>query len=276
MLVAFLVGGTQIDAIDNPPPCTDPWVCDYSPVIGGTISGPASPCHGESVTYTIAETKTAGQRSHCKITEAVNVTSISWTWTVTGPEGTPSKSGSGKTFADTFNQAGDYTITFIGEADVSSLTCYYNNVTVTKQVTVAGDSGEATLSDAQECPGGTAVLTWKITNTGHCSAIFSYIAHELEGDLKVTLTPTFGSITLAAGASGTGTLQVAIAADSTTGDKKIGMEFSTGVTSGVAYPRGHVKVPPHKAKAFISSLPDCPMPDVGVLFAIENTGCKGT
>ena len=79
MLVAFLVGGMQIDAIDNPPPCTDPWVCDYSPVIGGTISGPASPCHGESVTYTIAETKTAGQRSHCKITEAVNVTSISWT-----------------------------------------------------------------------------------------------------------------------------------------------------------------------------------------------------
>jgi hypothetical protein len=275
LLLTALFGGARVDAANNPPPCYDPWVCDFAPVIGGTISGPSAPCHDETVTYRIIESKIPGQRSHCKITNAVNATAIGWDWTLTGPE---SDSGFGDSFNHTFKHSGVYTVTFTGEAGVDGPTCYPDRAIVSMQVTIEGDSGTVTLPDAEACRGDTAILTWTIKNTGHCKSTFDWVAYATEGRLDVTtFKPLEGSVTLEPQESRSGTIEAKIAADSPYGVRGIELNVSTPVTSDVAHCSAVVELPKSAAKAHLTAVLGCRGENVSMPWTIRNTGdCRET
>jgi hypothetical protein len=244
LLLAFLVGGTRMNAADNPPPCFDPWVCDFKPVITGVIGGPGSACHDETLTYSVLGSSSPGQRSHCNIREPVPAPPISWKWKLTGPE--PEENGESDTFTRVFKGRGTYTITFTGSATapVDSTCPSPDPVTVTREVYIEKASGTATLSDAQICPGSTTNVTWTITNTGYCTETFSWEATITNGDLPVILNPQKDSLTISPGITKSGSIQVSTALDGFGVSRTIHFAVSVPNVGEIAKADGHVTQPP--------------------------------
>ena len=61
----------------NPDDCNDPWECIFSPIIGGTITGPLTLCPGKTGSWSISDTVTLGRKERCEKTRYPGVVNAS-------------------------------------------------------------------------------------------------------------------------------------------------------------------------------------------------------